>query len=117
MISYDTGITQPPPVTPAMRQAALAGLAASRSANYSMPFSDVYEGRAQQNAIDLEREAVSANNTHLANVQQAQMQYALQGAGQMATGQQNQAALDARRRSTALEYAQGMGDLLAGLYS
>lgn len=117
MISYDTGIVQPPPITPSMRHAALAGLTAQRSTNYSIPFADVYDARAQQAGIDLEREAVRANNEHLAKTHGAQTQLALQGGNLMQTGQQNRANLESRQRGMALDYTRGIGELLAGLYS
>lgn len=121
MISYNTGISQSPPITPDMRRAALAGLAAQGVGPHPTPFADVYNARAQQAAVDLERAAVRANNQHLANTQSAQSQAALQGGSLMQSGQQNQATLDARQRGMALDYANqllgGVNGILAGLYS
>lgn len=121
MIAYNTGIVQQPPITPAMRQQALAGLAAQGVSDYPTPFSDVYDGRSQQAAVELERSAVRANNEHLFRTQQAQTQLALQGGGLMQTGQRNADALDMRQKGMALDYATqmlgGVNGILAGLYS
>jgi hypothetical protein len=56
MLTYDTGIVQQPPITPAMRQQALAGLAAHGGSGYPSPFSDIYNARSQQAAVDMERQ-------------------------------------------------------------
>ena len=121
MISYDTGIVQQPPITPAMRQQALEGLVAQGASDYPSPFADVYNARAQQAAVDMERAAVRANNEHLANTQAAQAQLALQGGNLMQSGQQNANNFDIRRRGMAMDYASqmlgGVNNLLAGLYS
>jgi hypothetical protein len=103
-----------------MRQQALAGLAAQGHGPYSQPFRDIYDARAQQAAVDLEREAVRLNNAHLANTQNAQSQMALQGGQLMATGQQNRNNLLTQQRGMALDYANsllgGVNGVLAGLF-
>ena len=121
MLTYDTGISQQPPISQAMRQQALAGLAAQGASEYPSPFADVYGGMSQRAAVELERAAVRANKEHLERTQTAQTQMALQGGQLMQTGQQNADSLNARQRGMALDYANqmlgGVNGILAGLYS
>lgn len=121
MLNYDTGIVSQPPITPAMRQQALAGLTAYGKQSHPTPFADIYDGRAQRAAVNMERAAEQANNEHLLKAQEAQAQLAMQGAQLMQTGQQNALNLDNSRRGDALNYAAqllgGVNGILRGLYS
>lgn len=122
MLTYNTGITNTPPITPAMRQQALDGLMAQRPASpYPGSFQDVYNGRASGIAEDMSKGFMRANNDYLAQTQAAQQQTALSGARQLAELQQNLNNLSNQRQQMALGYAQnmfgGINGLLQGLFN
>jgi hypothetical protein len=104
-----------------MTQRALDGLLAYGQGQYGQQFRDVYDARAQQAGVDLQRAAVQANNQSLASMQDAQNQMAMQGGNQMLTGQQNANNLSNTQRGMALGYANqmfgGLNNLLSGLFS
>lgn len=117
MISYDTGIQSRAPVTPAMQQQALAGLASQGVMQYPGSAADVYRARALASGIEYERAATDANNEHLANSQKAQQTAALAGLQQMAQAQQNENDLKARQQSARMNYMQGgLNGLLSGVF-
>ena len=118
MIGYDTGIQNKTPVTPAMQQQALAGLAAQGGAmQYPGSASDVYRARALASGIDYERAAADANNEYLANAQKAQQTAALAGLQQMSQAQQNANDLANRQQAAKMGYMQGgLNRLLSGVF-
>lgn len=121
MISYDTGIANNPPITPAMQQQALAGLASHGAAlQYPGSAGDVYRARAMASGVDYERAAAAANNEYLANAQRAQQSAALAGLQQMSQAQQNANSLANQQQSMRLNYlgqaAGGLNGLLANIY-
>lgn len=121
MLRYNTGINASPPITPAMQQQALAGLQSQGQMRYPGPAQDVYNARAQEAAVDMERWAAAQNNEHLMRAQQAQTDTALKGLGQMAQAQQNANNLANQQYSTRLNYAGqlmgGLNGMLSGLFS
>lgn len=114
MISYDTGIQNNLPITQAMQQQALAGLA-SQPMPYPGSAKDVYRARALAAGVDYERAAAEANNKHLANAQQAQQTSALAGLSQMADAQERQNQLANQQRSMRMDYLGQMSGGLNGL--
>ena len=121
MISYDTGIANNPPITPAMQQQALAGLASQGGAlRYPGSAADVYRARAMSAGIDYERAAADANNEYLANAQRSQQATALAGLQQMAQAQQNANSLANQQQSMRLNYlgqaAGGLNGLLSNIF-
>lgn len=113
MLNYETTLQAQPPVSPAMRQKAVAGMHLKSPYGYSPQHQDLLNGLADQNAANYEMGADRANSRFGVQKLQAQRDLALQGLQQMAQAQQNQAEL-ANARS-------GMGygivsNLLSGLF-
>lgn len=121
MISYNTGVQNNQPITPAMQQQALAGLASHGAAlQYPGSAGDVYRARAMAAGMDYERAAATANNEYLANAQKAQQSTALAGLQQMAQAQQNSNSLANQQQSMKLDYlgkiSGGLNGLLANIF-
>lgn len=120
MLGYDTGIQNSPPITPAMQQQALAGLAAQGPMQYPGSAADVYRARALSAGIDYERAAAAANNEYAANAQKSQQAAALAGLQQMSQAQQNSRDLANRQQSMRSSYlgnmSGGLNGLLGGIF-
>lgn len=120
MLTYNTSISASPPITPAMKQSALAGLKMHGRMEYPGSAQDVYDARSQEAAIDYERAAAGANNKFTADARQAQNAAALQGLRLIAQEQQNQDDMATKRQQMGLTYAGqvfgGLNGLLSGLF-
>jgi hypothetical protein len=118
-MEYNTGIKYAPPVTPQMRDAALAGLSAYPGFAPG-PAADVYAAEAQRGRTQLDRQATALNNEYSLQAQEQQRQAMLKGAQVLSNLKQNQQNLDNQKQQMALDYSQKMmgnvNGLLQGLF-
>lgn len=113
MVFYNTGIPVAQPITDSDRSKAIRGILRGGTG-------DVYNAKAQANAVDYDREAQRANAEFVANARDLQSQMALRGAQQMAQAQQNQSDIYNRRVGMAMDEVNpmlsGVNTLLRSLF-
>ena len=123
MLSYKTGISALPPLTPDTRAKALSGLTApipEWGLAGGQNRADNYAAYQQANAVESDRANQMANAEYVQKAQDLQSQLVQRGLQQMAQAQQNQTDLGTRQYQMALDRTQGMfnnvNSLLGGLF-
>ena len=106
MISYNTHLSNRPPISADMQANALAGINRQAPSLYGQNARDVYRAAASGHAADYARAAGQANLDYATAQQQAERTLALQGLRQMDLAQQQQS-----------QYGNSLaGSLLGGLF-
>ena len=116
MLGYNTGVPVPQPLTPGLRDGALAGLAKP----YAGVPGDMYASLSQRNAVNYDRSAQQENAEFVNRARDVQLQMAERGLQQMAQSQQQQADLGQRQQQygydRTLDAMRGVNNILRGLF-
>lgn len=121
MLSYQTGIPVQPPISDATRRNALAALVSAPTAWGNTNAADVFAGMGQQNAVNYDRDAASANADFVAKARDLQNQMGVRGLQQMQQqySQNDNVALQRQQAAAGRmsDYLSGVNGLLRGLFT
>lgn len=114
MITYNSGLTNNPPITASLLASAKGDMLKKSPYAYSSQHQDILNARGQENFAKLQHAAEKDNTEYALQQQRAQYDLSAAGLQQLASAQQQQQQNEVARQGAAMNAYSG---LLAGLFN